>query len=140
MASDIYIILSAIGYYYKVFLKISRNLFRPATLSKGTQRQVISCDFCKIFRNTYFVKHLQRVASERNWCKKSSTIFLQYKDIGEPCWKDIFLKSDPHIPKKIFVYFNENPLKMTRNVFYLILKALFILKIFKLLSWLFYHI
>ena len=30
------------------------------------------------------------------------------------------------------IYFNETPLKMTKKAFYFILKALFVLKIFKL--------
>ena len=34
----------------------------------------------------------------------------------------------------------ENPLKMTKNVFYFTLKAIFVLKIFKCLCWLFGHI
>ena len=38
--------------------------------------------------------------------------------------------------KKIncFVCFNENPLKMVKNAFYIILKVLFVLKILELLS------
>ena len=41
------------------------------------------------------------------------------------------LKSDSHFPKKIlFICFGESPLKMMKNVFYVILKALFVLKIF----------
>ena len=44
-------------------------------------------------------------------------------------------KSDSHLPKKIlFICFNDSPLKMMKNVFYFILKALFALKIFKFLS------
>ena len=52
------------------------------------------------------------------------------------------LKSDSHLPKKdfIFICFNEIPLKMTNNVFYFILKALFILKILKFLYWHFGHV
>ena len=51
-----------------------------------------------------------------------------------------FLKPDSHIPKKIiFICFIESPLKMMKNAFYLILKALFVLKIFKFLSWHFGH-
>ena len=43
--------------------------------------------------------------------------------------------------KKFFVVcFNESPLKMMKNAFYFILKALFILKIFKFLSLLFDHL
>ena len=39
--------------------------------------------------------------------------------------------------KKCYICFNESPLKMTKNVFYFILKALFVLKIFKFLCLLF---
>ena len=40
------------------------------------------------------------------------------------------LKSGSHLPKKnLFICFNDNPSKMMKNVFYFILKALFILKI-----------
>ena len=43
------------------------------------------------------------------------------------------------IPSKniYFTYFNETPLKMMKNVFYFIFKTLFVLKIFKFLSWFF---
>ena len=34
----------------------------------------------------------------------------------------------------------ESPLKMMKNAFYFTLKALFVLKIFKFLSWLFGHV
>ena len=51
------------------------------------------------------------------------------------------LKSDSHLPKRnCFISFNEKPLKMMKNPFYFILKALFVLKIFNLLSWLFGHV
>ena len=36
--------------------------------------------------------------------------------------------------KFIFIYFNESPLKMMKNGFYFILRALFVLKIFNFLS------
>ena len=42
--------------------------------------------------------------------------------------------------KKKLVCVTESPLKMMKNAFYFILKALFFLKIFKFLSWLFVHI
>ena len=54
--------------------------------------------------------------------------------------KVINVKSDSHFPKKCFICFNERPLTMMKNVFYFILKALFILKVFKSLSWLFSHV
>ena len=37
------------------------------------------------------------------------------------------------------ICFIETPLKMVKNAFYFLLKALFVLKIFKSLSWLFGH-
>ena len=36
--------------------------------------------------------------------------------------------------KDCFIFFDESPLKMMKDVFYFTLKALFVLKIFKLLS------
>ena len=63
----------------KVFLKISQNsqenacvsLFfnkvaglRPATLwKKQTLAQVLSCEFCEIFKNAFFTEHLWMTAS-----------------------------------------------------------------------------
>ena len=41
--------------------------------------------------------------------------------------------------RNCFICFNESPLKMVKNDFYFILKALFVLKIFKFLSCLFGH-
>ena len=53
-----------------------------------------------------------------------------FRLFGEsPC-----LKSDSHLPKKCFFCFNESPLKMMKNTFYFMLKALFFLEIFKFLS------
>ena len=44
-----------------------------------------------------------------------------------------FLKSDSHLPKEnFFICFNDSPSKIMKNIFYFILKALFVLKIFKL--------
>ena len=50
------------------------------------------------------------------------------------------LKSDSLLPKKnCFISLIESPLKVMKNAFYFILKALFVLKIFKFLS-LFVHV
>ena len=43
------------------------------------------------------------------------------------------LKSGSHLPKKK-KFINDSPSKMMKNDFYFILKALFVLKIFKFLS------
>ena len=50
----------------------------------------------------------------------------------------VILKSDSHLPKFFFICFNESPLKMMKNAFF-ILKALFVLKIIKFLSRRFGH-
>ena len=50
-------------------------------------------------------------------------------------WNVANLKSDSYLPKKMcFFCFIESPLKMMKNAFYFILKAPFVLKIFKFLS------
>ena len=43
------------------------------------------------------------------------------------------------LKKNCFICYNESPLKIMKNVFYFILKGLFVLKIFKFLSWHFGH-
>ena len=50
------------------------------------------------------------------------------------------LKSNSHLPKKKIICFNDSPSKIRKNAFYFILKALFVLKMFKPLSWLFGHV
>ena len=46
------------------------------------------------------------------------------------------LKLNYHLPKKkkSFIYFNESPLINMKNAFYVVLKILFVLRIFKFLS------
>ena len=44
-----------------------------------------------------------------------------------------YFQSDSHV-KKIYICFNDSPSKMLKNELYFILKALFVLKIFKFLS------
>ena len=53
----------------------------------------------------------------------------------------IEVKVEPSPSTEIFlICFNNSPSKIMKNAFYFILKALFVLKIFKLLSWVFEHI
>ena len=42
--------------------------------------------------------------------------------------------------KSVFICFNDGSSKMKKNTFYFTLKALFVLKVFKFLSWLFGHV
>ena len=60
--------------------------------------------------------------------------FAQYPLNCFQCFLD-FLKSNSYLPKKVpFTCSREGPLKMMTNAFYLILEALFVLKISKFLS------
>ena len=69
-------------------------------------------------------------------------LHIFYECNGVKClWVDLIqcfqnnLKPGSHLPKKIlFICFNESHFKKMKNVFYFILKALFVLKIFKFLS------
>ena len=51
--------------------------------------------------------------------------------------KIVSLKSDSHLPNKMCFLLHWKPFKYEKNAFYFILKALFFLKVFKFLSWLF---
>ena len=50
------------------------------------------------------------------------------------------LKSNSHLPKILFFCIVNSPSKIMKNAFYFTLKALFVLKIFEFLSWLFGHV
>ena len=65
-------------------------------------------------------------------------IFLNDRKVRKlKAWSE----ADSHLPKIIcLICFIETPLKMMKNAFYFILKALFVLKILKLLSWVFGHV
>ena len=56
-------------------------------------------------------------------------IFKSFIKVGLSPSKNFFL-----------ICFNDSPSKMMKNAFYFILKALFVLKIFKFLSWIFVHL
>ena len=53
---------------------------------------------------------------------------------------DLSFKSHSHRRQNCFICVNESHLKMTKNAFYFILKALFVLKILKFFSRLFVHV
>ena len=50
-----------------------------------------------------------------------------------PVSMGFIFSSDSHLPKNVFLL-NESPLKLTKNAFYFILKALFVLKIIFVLT------
>ena len=75
------------------FLKNSQNsqenFFKEETLA-----QVFSCEFCKNFKNTFFVEHLWTTASRLTICQslKSLTIFIKNSIIV--IWEDSENNSD----------------------------------------------
>ena len=52
-------------------------------IKKETMAQVFSCEFCKIYKNTFFTEHLWATASGLNLTKifKESTIHLNHDRI-----------------------------------------------------------
>ena len=59
------------------------------------------------------------------------------------CWSLLWCIISESLSSRVLTFqknrFNENHLKMMKNAFYFILKALLVLKIFKCLCWLFGH-
>ena len=65
----------------KAFLKILQifNFPRPATLLKRHfSSQVVSCETCKIFNNTYFEEHLLTAASENRYDEETLKKLLSH--------------------------------------------------------------
>ena len=98
--------------------------------------EIPNCNKCKepmSLENTNHVEtcvvHIDanKIKVMGNFCDRLWTLFISV------------LKWDSHLPKKIIICFNDSPSKIMKNAFYFILKAIFVLKIFKFLSWLFGH-
>ena len=107
----------------------------------------------KLLRTKYTVQNMQSFLFDElqlitvlllicNSYMSWSTMFVSLKQrcVGFSIFNSVsfLLKSDSPLPKKFFICFYGSPLKM-KNAFYFILKALFVLRIFKFLSWLFGH-
>ena len=72
------------------------------------------------------------------WSFEHEFLFASLKD--QEIQKEAFKGRLSPFKKSCFICFNENPLKMMKNTFYFILKALFVVKILKYLSWLVGHV
>ena len=84
--------------------------------------------------------HSSNIAENFNafetWSSESTRCYNHLKKQASHFTSLVALKSESYLPKKFFfICFNESPLKIMKNAFYFILKALFVLKIFKFLSW-----
>ena len=98
----------------------------------------------------FYSEHL--MATDSKLCNNLRIVFFQVAP--NCCFRNTFkkyffwfylcsffiLKSDSYFLKNCVICFTESPLKIMKNVFYFILKALFVLKIIKFLSWLFGHV
>ena len=62
-------------------------------------------------------------------------MFCSFAVVKHSLSSSLNIKVAPHLSKIfIIICFNDSPSKMVKNAFYFILKALFVLKIFKFLS------
>ena len=88
---------------------------------------------------SYLTLSVQRI-SERCIERKIKLNFYFHTSLW--CLKRFYegLKADTHLPKNGIICFNDSSSKMMKNAFYFTLKAFFLLKIFKFLSWLFGHV
>ena len=72
-----------------------------------------------------------------NWIKLWSQKILNMR---WKCYWLILLKSDTHLPNKLLYLLQWNPFKNDEKYFCFTLKDIFVLKIFKFLSWLYGHV
>ena len=105
---------------------------------------LVNCSFFDQFYPGCFISFIVRKKSEVEKSLNMYTfplIFFWRHNFWVSWWNIKYLgslKSDSNLQKNIcFICFNESPLEMVKNAFYFILKALFVLKVFKFLSWLF---
>ena len=98
----------------------------------------ISAEIRVIINSTHFYFHIE--GDMFTVFRANLTVAAVYGGTLADMEYDVGLKSDSHFPKKKFLCFNNSPSKIMKNAFYFILKAVFFLKIFKVLSWLFGHV
>ena len=96
------------------------------------------------FDNAIWFRTLSRM-SEFLWhSSKWTRRFIRFRQYTPGLEVACSLKNDLKVglspsKKNCFICFYESPLKMMKNAFYFTLKALFVLKIQKFLSWVFCH-
>ena len=66
--------------FLKIFVKLTgKHLCWILFLLRKTPTQLFSCDLCEIFKNTYFIEHLQRAAF----------VCYSHKYCYFVCWKNL---------------------------------------------------
>ena len=104
------------------FSRLSRSLFQIQGFSRFSRSAGIPDFFCS-----------QNKTNQQQRCE--CNLFSKNANMKQMTFTLKTLKSDSHLTKTIFVICsNESPSKMMKNALYFILKALSVLKIFKLLS------
>ena len=63
---------------------------RPATLLKKRLWHMFSCEFCEIFKNTFFAEHLGPKGNHRRCSVKKSVIKNFVNFTGKHCWMPSF--------------------------------------------------
>ena len=58
--------------------KLQLCLSVGATLLKSDSKPLFSCEYCKIFKNTYFEEHLQTVAFVHRKCYGKGSFFIAH--------------------------------------------------------------
>ena len=77
---------------------------------------------------------LKKKKKKSNWLQILDHLYRVLINEGFGSEKMHYLKEDSHRPKILFTIFSDSPSKMMKNAFHFILKAPFVLKIFKFLS------
>ena len=98
--------------------------------------------FCILWLLSLFLLSLLLLLLSLGFLNKNSLLFLWSKLNVCFCFLQfrLVLKSDSHPSRKFFTCFNDNCSEVMKNAFYFVLIALFVLKIFKFLSWVFGHV
>ena len=107
-----------------------------ATFCKTTSFPKRSCNE-RFYRISYYFPNYDSYSFIYRWLFLSSRFTQNVKPINQLASIKVGLSP---FKKNFFICFNNSPSKVMKNAFYFILKALFVLKIFKFLSWLFGHI
>ena len=125
---------------YRIFLK----KLKSHLMKKRLQHILLSVSFVKFLGTTLLLK-TSRELFFKKWrtnfliiIKRCGKVNSSFKKRNHLRKLTANLKLDCNPQKNIC--FNDSPSKMMKNAFYFILKALFVLKIFKLLSWLFRYV
>ena len=85
-----------------------------------------------LFMVSKIIPHIQSLIFD--YLVTECELAIEYDLTSLKTLKSYSLEPDSGLPKKIVICFIESPLKMIKNAFYFILKALFVLKMFKFLS------